>query len=176
MRRFICNGAWKAFLFSAFLLPVYHSKGQNTVEKVATTTGKINQANTVAGGATNAISNTVNTVQSAKTLVEGFFKKKKKPGGSDNGKPAIEKISKITILAISNIDYKSLKSLEDSIRTVEGVENTKKTFAEGQSTIEVNYKGEADELWDIIAEAMKNIYVLKAIAGQKIELEFKKPS
>lgn len=146
---------------------------QEVIKDVVNTTTKVNTANNVANSATNALSNTKNTVSNVKNVVGSIFKKKKKSG--ENEKTQLLKPVKLTIFSISNIDYASLKVLEDSIRTIEGVANTKKTYAEGQSTLEVNYTGEADELWDIIAEALKNTFLLKAIAGQKIDLEFKKP-
>ena len=68
-----------------------------------------------------------------------------------------------------------LRQVEDSIKAIPGVKNTAKKFnAVEASTIEIQFTGQPDELWDVLPESLKSMFNLKNINEKIITLETKK--
>lgn len=183
------NSFIKLLLFFLGLLTINNLSAQTTTDKINTGAYKVyngassvNNANNAVNNAAGTVANTKETVKNVKKVLTGVFGGKKDKATQPETKkdtvtakvlpPAtVNNIS----FSITGIDYSKLKQVEDSVKTLLGVKNTAKKFnAVEASTIEVQYAGQPDELWDALPENLKSMFNLKNIGEKIITLETKK--
>ena len=155
-----------AFLFSAIgIIPTNCLHAQGALEKVKEGTAK-----------TKDVLETGKDVKNTLNSLFGNRKKAKEAPKADTivTKPAAPIVTKTIIVEIASIEYAKLKTFEDNFKGIAGVKNTSKKFNTSSSTIDVEFSGSPDELWDLLPIQVKDTFELKGINEGKIILEPKK--
>lgn len=183
------NSFIKRFLLFLGLLTANNLSAQTTTDKINTGAYKVysgassvNNANNAVNNAAGTVANTKETVKNVKKVLTGVFGGKKDKATEPETKKDTVATKVIPPTAISNIsfsiigiDYPKLRLVEDSIKAIPGVKNTAKKFnAVEASTIEIQFAGQPDELWDLLPENLKGMFNLKNINDKMITLETKK--
>jgi hypothetical protein len=151
------------FLLACSAATVAQNKIDNTTNQVDKTNSTINSANST-------VTTTGETAQNLKSTITSLFggKKEKKKADSTGVVPG-ESVH----FNITNVDYNTLKKLEDNVKTVKGVKGTTKKFNPGGSTLDVTFKGKSDEVWDAIPETIRNLFELQDLDDSTITLDMK---
>lgn len=154
---------------------------------------EIYKAQNAVNGVNNAVSTATQTAEGVGRTVGTFSdmlgRKKKKAADSTKAvAPAVPAAPAAAVVAtspnppanqvisitVANVDYAKLKTLEDNIKTVAGVKSTSKTFNKDLSNIEIGYEGSSDKLWDLLPQAVKDMFELTDLNEKKISLISKK--
>lgn len=140
----------------------------------------LQKANSKAANTANDVSTTAQTANDVKNAVSGLFKKKKgkmeEAEKSQEKTPAIDSILRSPAITISiiGIDYAGLKAFENNLKSVKGVSAVSKKFNSTASSLEVSFAGKGDQLWDLLPTSLSNLFTLKDLGDQAINLEMKK--
>jgi len=132
------------------------SEISKTSDKVKQTTSETKEAMNTAKGALNDTKELVNDIG-------GIFKSKK------------GKTKKIITIILDNIEYgdSNLNALHKEISKAKGVKNVSKKFEENKATFSIAYKKSADELWQSIAENIRNKFKVKSINTNNVFITIK---
>ncbi|SKB76928.1 hypothetical protein [Dyadobacter psychrophilus] len=145
-----------------------------TIVKVNQGAATLNQgASTITNTAT-AAGNTATALSRSVQLIKGFIPEKKDKDKSKAAPDVVaEKPANVIVLTIMNVDYNNLKTVEENVKSLTNVKSTSKKFSTANSTISIEYTGQADELWDALPETVKTLFELKALGDGTIALEKK---
>jgi len=142
-------------------------KEKKVIKKVDKTNEKINDANETFNNTTDSIDETVeSTKKTVKKLKDAFFGSKKAKAKNKNSKELIT-------IQIPKIDYgdKLVTKLYQKISTLKGVKKVSKSYADGSMRIQVDYKENADSLWMLVDEELRQEFEVKEMCEKNILLQ-----
>jgi len=146
------------------------SRVNKVTKKVDDTNKKINDTNKTFNSATDSIAQTVeDTKKTAERIRNAIF-------GPKKDKTKSKKNEEFVQIQIPNTTYgnPSSSELQNYLSKIKGVKKVSKSFANGEITMTIVYKGSADELWKNIPNGLYNIFVVKEMKEKYILLHFEK--
>jgi hypothetical protein len=100
-------------------------------------------------------------LQSTTEKFKGLFGKKKTK--TETPAPAVAPEIKSTLLTVTNIDFATLKTLNENIRACSGVETSEIKYG-SPSTIKITHSGTTEALMKLVLEVSKDIFTDKNIS------------